>query len=53
MQGSHEVDKANHSLNTITEMIYVPDSVKDGNYILNLQIAAVYCRCITFETNNI
>jgi len=37
--GSHEVDKANHSLNTITEMIYVPDSVKDGMYLLNLQIA--------------
>lgn len=38
-QGSHEVDKENHSLNTITEMIYVPDSVADGNYLLNLQIA--------------
>lgn len=38
-QGSHNVDKANHSLNTITEMIYVPYSVKDGNYLLNLQIA--------------
>lgn len=39
MQGSHKVDKANHSLKTITEMIYVPDSVKDGIYLLNLQIA--------------
>jgi len=38
-QGSHEVDKKNHSLNTITEMIYVPDEVKDGIYLLNLQIA--------------
>jgi arylformamidase len=38
-QGSHEVDKANHSFNTITEMIYVPDEVKDGIYLLNLQIA--------------
>jgi hypothetical protein len=38
-QGSHVVDKENHSLNTITEMIYVPDSVLDGNYLLNLQIA--------------
>lgn len=38
-QGSHEVDKINHSLNTITEMIYVPDAVKDGIYLLNLQIA--------------
>ena len=25
---------------TITEMIYVPDEVEDGNYILNLQIAS-------------
>lgn len=38
-QGSHNVDKTNHSLNTITEMIYVPDEVKDGIYLLNLQIA--------------
>ena len=26
--------------NTITELIYVPDKIKDGNYLLNLQIAA-------------
>lgn len=38
-QGSHEVVKNNHSLNTITEMIYVPDTVKDGIYLLNLQTA--------------
>ena len=25
---------------TITEMIYVPDSISDGNYLLNLQIAS-------------
>ena len=25
---------------TITELIYVPDTIKDGNYILNLQVAA-------------
>lgn len=25
---------------TITELIFVPDTVKDGNYILNLQVAA-------------
>jgi hypothetical protein len=24
---------------TITEMIYVPDNVADGSYLLNLQIA--------------
>jgi arylformamidase len=38
-QGSHDVDKSNYSLNTVTEMIFIPDSVKDGNYMLNLQIA--------------
>ncbi len=38
-QGSHEVDKDNHSKNTITEMIYVPDDADDGIYLLNLQIA--------------
>lgn len=39
--------KDTHNLNsdarlnaTITEMIYVPDEVEDGNYILNLQIAS-------------
>ncbi len=39
-QGSHDVDKKDHSPNTITEMIYVPDEVKDGLYVLNLQIAS-------------
>jgi arylformamidase len=39
-QGSHEIDMKNFSLNTITEMIYVPDDIKDGYYLLNLQIAA-------------
>lgn len=38
-QGSHEIDKRDHSFKTITEMIYVPDDVKDGNYLLNLQVA--------------
>jgi arylformamidase len=38
-QGSHEADKKNHSLNTITEMIYVPENADDGIYSLNLQIA--------------
>lgn len=36
---SHEVDAQNPPLNTITEMIFVPDEVADGNYLLNLQIA--------------
>jgi arylformamidase len=38
-QGSHEVDNDNHTTNTITEMIYVPENADDGNYLLNLQIA--------------
>ena len=25
---------------TITEMIFVPDTVKDGNYFINIQIAS-------------
>jgi kynurenine formamidase len=38
-QGSHNVDINNHSLKTITEMVYVPNEVKDGHYLLNIQIA--------------
>lgn len=38
-QGSHEVDGDNYSLKTITEMIFVPDGITDGRYLLNLQIA--------------
>lgn len=38
-QGSHNVDINNHSLKTITEMVYVPGEVKDGPYLLNIQIA--------------
>jgi len=38
--GSHEVEEGKHSLNTITEMIYVPDEVKDGKYLLDIQIPA-------------
>lgn len=37
-QGSQDVEEGNHSLKTITEMIYVDDSVSDGQYLLNLQI---------------
>ncbi|MBV6479543.1 MAG: hypothetical protein HGGPFJEG_02327 [Ignavibacteria bacterium] len=35
---SHDVDKYEHSLNTITEMVYVPDYIKDGIYFINIQI---------------
>ncbi len=37
--GSFEVNAATRIRSTITEMIYVPNSVKDGEYLLNLQIA--------------
>ncbi|HMQ68950.1 MAG TPA: cyclase family protein [Ignavibacteria bacterium] len=37
-QGSHEVSKKKHSLKTITEMIYVPEKITDGDYLLNIQI---------------
>jgi len=37
-EGSHEVNAQRHSLKTITEMIFVPDDVADGSYLLNLQI---------------
>lgn len=36
--GSHDVDKADHSLKTITEMIYAEDDIIDGAYLLNIQI---------------
>lgn len=35
-----EVNKNSRVNNTITELIYVPDEIKDGKYLLNLQIAA-------------
>jgi hypothetical protein len=35
---SHDVDKHNHSLKTITEMVYAPPKVNDGLYITNIQI---------------
>ncbi|MGK7876092.1 MAG: cyclase family protein [Xenococcaceae cyanobacterium] len=38
--GEHEVDLNQCSLNTISEMIYVPNEIKDGSYLLNLQIPA-------------
>jgi arylformamidase len=54
---SHNVDPKSHSIKTITEMIYVPDSIKDGLYLLNLQIApfvsdASPSRPVLFTINN-
>lgn len=37
--GSHEVNPATRIHSTITELIYVPNEVEDGEYLLNLQIA--------------
>ncbi|MGI9532126.1 cyclase family protein [Lutimonas sp.] len=36
---SHEATVNSEFQKTITEMIYVEDAIKDGNYLLNLQIA--------------
>jgi len=36
--GSHQATEDQHQHKTITEMVYVPDDIKDGNYILNLQL---------------
>lgn len=35
---SHDIDRVHHSDKTITEMVYVPDYVKDGSYFVNIQI---------------
>ena len=35
---SHEVDSGNCSSRTITEMIFVPDSISDGKYFVSIQI---------------
>ncbi len=39
-QGKFETNQDSRINNTITELIYVPDKIKDGKYLLNLQIAA-------------
>ncbi len=38
-QGSFDLSENTLRQNTITELIFVPNSVKDGTYLLNLQIA--------------
>ncbi len=37
--GSYELNETSLINNTITEMIYAPNEITDGNYLLNLQIA--------------
>jgi kynurenine formamidase len=39
-EGSRAVNKNSHLYHTVTEMIFVPDEVEDGKYLLNLQIPA-------------
>jgi arylformamidase len=39
-QGSFEITEASFINRTITELIFVPDKIADGNYLLNLQIAS-------------
>jgi len=43
--GSHEVNAATRLNSTITELIYVPNKVADGEYLLNLQIAPFVADC--------
>lgn len=38
-QGSFEINEATRTSSTITELIYVPNEILDGKYLLNLQIA--------------
>lgn len=38
-EGSFDVNAGTRRNSTITELIYVPDAVEDGEYLLNLQIA--------------
>jgi arylformamidase len=37
--GAFEISKASFVNRTITELIYAPEGIADGNYLLNLQIA--------------
>lgn len=43
--GSFETDENTRIQSTVTEMIYIPDSVADGRYLLNLQIAPFEADC--------
>ena len=38
-QGEFKLNSESRINSTITELIYVPNKIKDGNYLLNLQIA--------------
>ena len=43
--GSREVNAGTRINNTITEMIFVPNEIEDGEYLLNLQIAPFESDC--------
>jgi arylformamidase len=43
--GSREINTATRVNSTITELVYVPTSVADGEYLLNLQIAPFDSDC--------
>lgn len=42
-QGQHQLNDQSEVVKTITEMIYVPNTLVDGTYLLNLQIAPMMC----------
>ena len=43
--GSRELNKETRIYSTITEMVYVPNEIEDGEYLLNLQIAPFESDC--------
>lgn len=43
--GSHEANADSRIHSTITEMVYVPNEIEDGHYLLNLQIAPFESDC--------
>ena len=43
--GSREINPSTRMESTVTELIYVPDEVADGYYLLNLQIAPFVSDC--------
>jgi hypothetical protein len=55
--GSFKVNEATRMHSTITELIYVPNKVEDGEYLMNLQIApfeadAAPSRPVIFKMKN-
>lgn len=44
-EGSFETNSETRRGSTITELIYVPNEISDGNYLLNLQIAPFESDC--------